>query len=145
MLAKTSSPLIQISTRRTPSAVALDRGDKARYQVDHREPRSVPHRTRLRRPARGTVLTARQQCGCNATGPWCTTCPRIDDSEIGPPSSECCLACWSAGFGTVNVATALADAGPWSRAGTTSSSSTNSGAPSAPDVAWSTGSTPSHG
>lgn len=90
-------------------AVALDRGDDARYReiTEHLEATLI-----------GLVGGGRlgETFAQQTTNPMRRDAPvvydvsAIDDSEMDLQAATL-LACWSAGFGTVNVANALADAG----------------------------------
>lgn len=90
-------------------AVALDRGDDTRYQTITEN---------LEASLIGLVGGGRlgETFAYPTTNPMRRDAPvvydvsAIDDSEMDLQAATL-LACWSAGFGTVNVATALADAG----------------------------------
>lgn len=90
-------------------AVALDRGDDARYKAITED---------LEASLIGLVGGGRlgETFACQTTNPMRRDAPvvydvsAIDDSEMDLQAATL-LACWSAGFGTVTVAHALADAG----------------------------------
>jgi hypothetical protein len=90
-------------------AVALDRGDKARYQVitENLEASLIGLTTGGRL---GELFSQQTTVRMQRDRPVVYDVSSIDDSEMDLQAAVL-LACWSAGFGTVNVATALADAG----------------------------------
>ncbi|TFC02730.1 ATP/GTP-binding protein [Cryobacterium sp. MDB2-33-2] len=89
-------------------AVALDRGDMARYQVITEDLEAsligLVSGGRL-----GELFSQQTTTRMRRDRPVVYDVSSIDDSEMDLQAAVL-LACWSAGFGTVNVATALADA-----------------------------------
>ena len=90
-------------------AVALDRGDESRYQTitENLEASLIGlvGGGRL-----GETFARRTTSPMRRDAPVVYDVSSIDDSETDLQAATL-LACWSAGFGTVNVANALADAG----------------------------------
>lgn len=89
-------------------AVALDRGDKARYQIitENLEASLIGLVSGGRL---GELFSQQTTVRMKRDRPVVYDVSSIDDSEMDLQAAVL-LACWSAGFGTVNVATALADA-----------------------------------
>ncbi|NQX10409.1 ATP/GTP-binding protein [Microbacteriaceae bacterium VKM Ac-2855] len=89
--------------------VALDRGDLARYKeiTENLEASLIGLTTGGRL---GEVFSKQTTTPMRRDRPVVYDVSSIDDSE-GDLQAAILLACWSAGFGTVNVAAALADAG----------------------------------
>jgi hypothetical protein len=89
-------------------AVALDRGDKARYQIITEDLEAsligLVSGGRL-----GELFSQQTTVRMQRDRPVVYDVSSIDDSETDLQAAVL-LACWSAGFGTVNVANALADA-----------------------------------
>lgn len=88
--------------------VALDRGDLARYKVitENLEASLIGLTTGGRL---GEIFSQQTTTPMRRDRPVVYDVSSIDDSEADLQAAIL-LACWSAGFGTVNVATALADA-----------------------------------
>lgn len=90
-------------------AVALDRGDRARYDtITENLEASLIGLTSGGRL--GELFSQQTTTPMRRDRPVVYDVSGIDDSETDLQAAAL-LACWSAGFGTVNVATALADAG----------------------------------
>ncbi|MEO7017083.1 MAG: ATP/GTP-binding protein [Leifsonia sp.] len=89
-------------------AVALDRGDKARYQIitENLEASLIGLVSGGRL---GELFSQQTTVRMQRDRPVVYDVSSIDDSETDLQAAVL-LACWSAGFGTVNVANALADA-----------------------------------
>lgn len=89
-------------------AVALDRGDKARYQkiTENLEASLIGLVSGGRL---GELFSQQTTVRMQRDRPVVYDVSSIDDSEMDLQAAVL-LACWSAGFGTVNVANALADA-----------------------------------
>lgn len=89
--------------------VALDRGDLARYKVitENLEASLIGLTTGGRL---GEIFSRQTTTPMRRDRPVVYDVSSIDDSDADLQAAIL-LACWSAGFGTVNVATALADAG----------------------------------
>lgn len=89
--------------------VALDRGDLARYKAitENLEASLIGLTTGGRL---GEIFSRQTTTPMRRDRPVVYDVSSIDDSE-GDLQASILLACWSAGFGTVNVASALAEAG----------------------------------
>ena len=89
--------------------VALDRGDIARYKIitENLEASLIGLTTGGRL---GEIFSRQTTTPMRRDRPVVYDVSSIDDSDADLQAAIL-LACWSAGFGTVNVATALADAG----------------------------------
>jgi hypothetical protein len=89
--------------------VALDRGDHRRYQdITENLEASLIGLTGGGRL--GQTFSRRTSSPMRRDAPVVYDVSAVDDSELDLQAATL-LACWSAGFGTVNVANALADAG----------------------------------
>jgi hypothetical protein len=90
-------------------SVALDRGDHRRYQdITENLEASLIGLTGGGRL--GQTFSRRTSSPMRRDAPVVYDVSAVDDSELDLQAATL-LACWSAGFGTVNVANALADAG----------------------------------
>jgi DNA helicase HerA-like ATPase len=89
--------------------VAMDRGDSGRYQ-DITEPLLVSLQGLLGQGRLGEIFSQQSSSPMRRDRPVVFDVSSIDDNEVALQGAAL-MACWSAGFGAVNIANALADAG----------------------------------
>ena len=89
--------------------VAMDRGDDDRY-LDITEPLSVSLAGLLGRGRLGEIFSQPSSTPMRRDRPVVFDVSSIDDAETALQGAAL-MACWSTGFGAVNIANALADAG----------------------------------
>jgi hypothetical protein len=88
--------------------VAMDRGDRTRYD-DITEPLLVSLRGLLGQGRLGEIFSQQSTTPMRRDVPVVFDVSAIDDGETALQGAAL-MACWSTGFGAVNIATALADA-----------------------------------
>ncbi|WP_249011187.1 hypothetical protein [Conexibacter sp. DBS9H8] len=89
--------------------VAMDRGDRVRYD-DITEPLLVSLRGLLGQGRLGEIFSQQSTTPMRRDVPVVFDVSAIDDGETALQGAAL-MACWSTGFGAVNIANALADAG----------------------------------